>query len=394
MGNKSVRTLGFTLHDDLLGDKPYVYLSYTYRPGANPSQRIVRYAFSVTGANGTLAEPLVLLDSLPASNDHNSGRMVFGPDQKLYHTIGDQGGNQGRNYCKQVLSQVLPSQEEINQRDWRHYPGKTLRINTDGSIPDDNPEIAGVRSHVFSYGHRKGSWASAGDRKGSPLLASQAQNHIMWPTAVRGESFSTLGQKKRRTTYPAHEKVNGAGGPPLWRYPLEWINNYMPPSLSEPAFSMSARVANAGAVSERLRVWSARVARIPDTFVPSMLLAMSSVLRLFRLLTISSVPSMVWSSVIQPSMLETAAPAGKAVMSPPTEVTASTVLSIIDGVAGASGTSTTSSVVTSVVSSVVAALSPQEKSRTVARKRKERNFIVELVCTLKLGNRESVQSKC
>jgi PQQ-dependent dehydrogenase (s-GDH family) len=154
MRDKSVRTLGFTLHDDLLGDKPYVYLSYTYRPGANPLQRIVRYTFSVTGANGTLAEPLVLLDSLPASNDHNSGRMVFGPDQKLYYTIGDQGGNQGRNYCKQVLSQVLPSQEEIDQRDWRHYPGKTLRINTDGSIPDDNPEIAGVRSHVFSYGRR------------------------------------------------------------------------------------------------------------------------------------------------------------------------------------------------------------------------------------------------
>lgn len=146
--------LGIALHDDLLGDSPYVYLSYTYRPGSTPLQRIVRYTFSFTGSNGTLAEPLVLIDSLPASNDHNSGRLLFGPDQKLYYTIGDQGGNQNRNYCDPILSQVLPTQAEVAQRDWRHYPGKVLRINTDGSIPDDNPTIAGVRSHVFSYGHR------------------------------------------------------------------------------------------------------------------------------------------------------------------------------------------------------------------------------------------------
>jgi PQQ-dependent dehydrogenase (s-GDH family) len=34
------------------------------------------------------------------------------------------------------------------------YQGKILRIDLDGAIPADNPEIDGVRSHVFSYGHR------------------------------------------------------------------------------------------------------------------------------------------------------------------------------------------------------------------------------------------------
>ena len=29
-----------------------------------------------------------------------------------------------------------------------------LRINLDGSIPGDNPTLAGVRSHIYSYGHR------------------------------------------------------------------------------------------------------------------------------------------------------------------------------------------------------------------------------------------------
>jgi glucose/arabinose dehydrogenase len=27
-------------------------------------------------------------------------------------------------------------------------------MNPDGSIPDDNPEINGVRSHIFTYSHR------------------------------------------------------------------------------------------------------------------------------------------------------------------------------------------------------------------------------------------------
>jgi len=34
------------------------------------------------------------------------------------------------------------------------YKDKTLRMNLDGSIHEDNPEIEGVRSHVFTYGHR------------------------------------------------------------------------------------------------------------------------------------------------------------------------------------------------------------------------------------------------
>ena len=32
--------------------------------------------------------------------------------------------------------------------------GKSLRLNLDGSIPNDNPRLAGVVSHVFTYGHR------------------------------------------------------------------------------------------------------------------------------------------------------------------------------------------------------------------------------------------------
>jgi len=97
---------------------------------------------------------VILIDNLPASNDHNSGRLVFGPDEKLYYTIGDQGGNQNSNFCNPILSQFLPGQEAVDQQDWTNYPGKILRLNTDGSIPEDNPILGGVQSHIYSYGHR------------------------------------------------------------------------------------------------------------------------------------------------------------------------------------------------------------------------------------------------
>jgi PQQ-dependent dehydrogenase (s-GDH family) len=48
----------------------------------------------------------------------------------------------------------LPTAADIRARNWRGYEGKILRVNVDGSIPDDNPVLNDVRSHVFSYGHR------------------------------------------------------------------------------------------------------------------------------------------------------------------------------------------------------------------------------------------------
>jgi glucose/arabinose dehydrogenase len=80
--------------------------------------------------------------------------LAFGPDQKLYLTRGDNGANWLQNYCLPNRAQDLPTAAEIAARDWSTYVGKILRIDLDGSIPADNPTINGVRSHIYSYGHR------------------------------------------------------------------------------------------------------------------------------------------------------------------------------------------------------------------------------------------------
>ncbi|MFI1770439.1 PQQ-dependent sugar dehydrogenase [Thalassobellus citreus] len=142
--------LGLAIEDGLLTGTPYVYLSYTYLVGGNRKQKLVKYTFEISGADGSLSTPVTVIDNLPSSNDHNSGRLILGSDDKLYYTIGDQGEKD----CGSNLAQFLPTQQEIDLNDWSKYPGKVLRLNLDGSIPDDNPIFNGVRSHIYTYGHR------------------------------------------------------------------------------------------------------------------------------------------------------------------------------------------------------------------------------------------------
>lgn len=161
--------LGLALHPELLQGtgNDYVFAAYTYQdrergpdetvpdegsPYRYLYTKIVRLSFDP--AAGTLSDPVELIAGLPAGADHNSGRMKIGPDLKLYYTIGDQGNDQLANYCIPIEAQRLPTAAEIEAADYFAYQGKSLRLNLDGSVPADNPEIDGMRSHVFTYGHR------------------------------------------------------------------------------------------------------------------------------------------------------------------------------------------------------------------------------------------------
>ena len=95
-------------------------------------------------------------------SDHNSGRMTFGPDGKLYYTIGDQGKNQLALACLNNQAQQLPTARPSRCQELDTYEGKVLRLNPDGSIPEDNPEINGVKSHVYTYGHRNAQGIAVG----------------------------------------------------------------------------------------------------------------------------------------------------------------------------------------------------------------------------------------
>jgi PQQ-dependent dehydrogenase (s-GDH family) len=148
--------LGLALHPQLLRGSNYVYVMYTYDAdpglGAQRRSKIRRYTYDP--ATQQLGEPVDLLTNLPHGPDHGASRIVFGPDGKLYASRGDHGSNFLAYYCEPIRAQELPTAADVAARDWQRYQGKILRINLDGSIPADNPLLGGVRSHVFTYGHR------------------------------------------------------------------------------------------------------------------------------------------------------------------------------------------------------------------------------------------------
>ncbi|WP_062429887.1 glucose/sorbosone family PQQ-dependent dehydrogenase [Herbidospora daliensis] len=145
--------LGLALHPGLLkGEgRDWVYLAHTYA-GERRQTKIVRYSYDA--ATQALTSPVDVLTGLVSSVDHQSGKLRFGPDGTLYYTIGDQGANQFGLYCETIEAQTLPTAAQVKAGDRSAYQGKVLRLNPDGTIPADNPEFGGVRSHVYAVGFR------------------------------------------------------------------------------------------------------------------------------------------------------------------------------------------------------------------------------------------------
>jgi PQQ-dependent dehydrogenase (s-GDH family) len=135
----------------------FVYAVQSYDADPSPDKverrtKVLRLTYDA--ASHTLGNPRDILTNLPAGNDHQGGRIVMGPDRKLFVSIGDQGANQLGNFCNANHAQDLPTAAQVQAHDWAMYAGKILRMDLDGSIPADNPILQGVKSHVYSYGHR------------------------------------------------------------------------------------------------------------------------------------------------------------------------------------------------------------------------------------------------
>jgi PQQ-dependent dehydrogenase (s-GDH family) len=150
--------LGLALHPDFSFNMgtDFVYVAHTYDADAGPALArrlgIRRYRFDT--ASATLVEPTEILRDLPSHDDHVGGRLAIGPDRRLYLTIGDGGANFGPNRCLANRAQDLPTAADVKASNWGAYFGKILRLELNGAIPANNPLLEGVRSHVFSYGHR------------------------------------------------------------------------------------------------------------------------------------------------------------------------------------------------------------------------------------------------
>ena len=126
--------LGIAFDPDFNSNR-YIYVYYTVSSGAH--NRISRFT-----ANGDLvvsgSEQVILnLDPLSDATNHNGGTMMFGPDGKLYVGVGENAN-------------------AINAQRTDTYHGKLLRLNSDGSVPPQNPFSSGgaQQQRIWAYGLR------------------------------------------------------------------------------------------------------------------------------------------------------------------------------------------------------------------------------------------------
>lgn len=123
--------------DPSFSSNHFIYVYYTV-PGSPAHNRVSRFTASGDVATGA-EQPILDLESLTHPN-HNGGALHFGADGKLYVAV----GNDATNSNSQSISNRL---------------GKILRINSDGTIPADNPSsIAGISG--TTSGATRAIWAA------------------------------------------------------------------------------------------------------------------------------------------------------------------------------------------------------------------------------------------
>jgi len=174
---------GITLHPSYPA-KPFVYLHWNEKVGGAATNRVSRFVTRAEG--GLIANPESREDLLVwASNGHNGGDLLFGPDGYLYVTSGD-GATPGDPYnVGQRTDDLLSS---------------ILRIDVDHvteekpyRVPDDNPFVnePGVTPEVWAYGLRN-PWRMCFDpRDGTLWLGDNGDEH--WEMVYRVERGANYG---------------------------------------------------------------------------------------------------------------------------------------------------------------------------------------------------------
>ncbi len=178
------------LHPRFL-DNQFVYFTYHK---ASPKHRLAATTVLARGkfeGRGALVE---VRDLFVADADYmgaaQTSRITFGPDGKLYMVVGQ------------------PARYEVGSSDYAQDPsnhaGKMLRLNDDGSVPDDNPfvDTPGHRPEIYALGIRNSNglawhpetgelWETEnGPQGGDEVNIIRAGANYGWPVVSYGRAYS------------------------------------------------------------------------------------------------------------------------------------------------------------------------------------------------------------
>ena len=172
-------------------DEPWVYLTYSAANGEGSTTHLGRGRFEGREEGLVDFEELYAAEPFVDSGQHFGSRVVFDEDGLLYMTVGDRGF---KDFGPEHVSQ-----------DTENDLGTTLRLEPDGSIPEDNPFVdeEGFNDAIFTYGHRNVQgmtihpetgdiWqAEHGEQDGDEINALEEGGNYGWPVTHTGCEYNT-----------------------------------------------------------------------------------------------------------------------------------------------------------------------------------------------------------
>jgi glucose/arabinose dehydrogenase len=214
----------------------YLYVYYTTPNTFSPLRnRVCR--FTVVGDLIDISTEVLLMDleALSATN-HNGGGLAFGPDGKLYIAVGD---NANASNAQLVTNRL----------------GKILRINSDGTIPADNPttiigigDPIGINKSIWCAGLRNPYTLAFQPGTGTLYVNEVGQNaweeindctvggkNYGWPATEGNFNQASFPNYTLPVHAYGHSGVSGQGfaitggtffNPPQTNYPASYIGSY------------------------------------------------------------------------------------------------------------------------------------------------------------------------
>lgn len=173
----------------------YVYLYCTVNNGGVSNNRILRV--TAEGDTATAETTILDLPAIPTGTQwHMGGGLRVGPDGKLYIGAGSQEDDR-------------PPPELSNSLNLSNPFGKILRLNTNGSVPADNPyaTTAGTDPKIYAYGLR------------NPYGINFSAQGIMLINEVGAGSWEEVDQGAARANY-GWSDVEGPSNNPAYTNPL------------------------------------------------------------------------------------------------------------------------------------------------------------------------------
>ena len=166
-----------------------IYWSYAEPREGGLNNTAVARGRLVEDAAPRVEDVQVIFHQEPSLNSqaHFGGRLVWGRDGTLFITLGERSITEGRMQAQRMDGLL----------------GKIVRINSDGTIPKDNPFVGkeGVRPEIWSFGHRNVEAATAnpttgelwevehGTRGGDEINISRKGKDYGWPTIAYGIEY-------------------------------------------------------------------------------------------------------------------------------------------------------------------------------------------------------------